>query len=412
MSSPTPGARLDQLRRATDDRIVAGVASGLARAFGIDPVIVRIAFVVLTLVGFAGPILYVAAWLLVPREGAERSALGDALGLASDAQLRTVGLAAAAVIAGLAFLGDASWGVGGWFWWPLWTLAWIAIPLGALYWAIFVRPRQATRQTFVPPPPYQPDAPAAATSADPTTSSTTGDTAMTEPVSQGEATAVLDGPTPPPPAAPPGTPYGAQPPRRPRERWSPALLLLTLSAIVTAMGALGLWSVTQDPLPAATYPAVALGIVVVGLLVGTRVGHPGALIPVGLLLVPVLAAASFLPSLDAGQVDIRPTTAAEVPTVIEQGAGEVRLDLTQVTDPQALAGRELEIRNGLGSTTVYLPEGLDVSVETSLKLGGRIQVFDRVADGRGAELEKDSTAPGAFDIEINGTAGEIVVMNR
>lgn len=235
---------------------------------------------------------------------------------------------------------------------------------------------------------------------------------MTEPVSQGEATAVLDGPTPPPPAAPPGTPYGAQPPRRPRERWSPALLLLTLSAIVTAMGALGLWSVTQDPLPAATYPAVALGIVVVGLLVGTRVGHPGALIPVGLLLVPVLAAASFLPSLDAGQVDIRPTTAAEVPTVIEQGAGEVRLDLTQVTDPQALAGRELEIRNGLGSTTVYLPEGLDVSVETSLKLGGRIQVFDRVADGRGAELEKDSTAPGAFDIEINGTAGEIVVMNR
>lgn len=242
---------------------------------------------------------------------------------------------------------------------------------------------------------------------------------MTESDSPGEATAVLDAPAPPagrppgtPVGPPPGTPTSVVPPRPPRQKWSPALLLLTLSAIATAMGALALWSVVDEPVPAAVYPGVALAITAGGLLVGTRVGHPGALIPVGLLLVPVLAAVSFLPNLDAGQVRREPTTAAAVPVVIEQGAGEVVVDLTAVTDPQNLAGRTLEVRNGLGSTTVYVPDDLDVAVDTSLKLGGRIQVFDRVTDGRGPQLEKSSDAPGAFEIEIHGTAGEIVVMNR
>ena len=48
--------------------MVSGVAGGLGRYFGIDPVIVRIALLFLTLFGGAGVLLYVAAILLVPAD--------------------------------------------------------------------------------------------------------------------------------------------------------------------------------------------------------------------------------------------------------------------------------------------------------------------------------------------------------
>ncbi|MET0467957.1 MAG: PspC domain-containing protein [Aeromicrobium sp.] len=423
MSSPTPGSQLDALRRSTDDKLLGGVSGGIARALNIDPVIVRIGFVVLTVAGFAGPILYAACWLLIPAEGSERSVLGEAFDLKSDSQLRTVGLIVAGVIALAAVLGDTTWGLGGWFWWPLWILVWLAVPvaLAVLLWRLVTRSRQQPAPPqFAPPPPYQP-APAAGTfaaSGDPTTS-LTGDDEMTTPLrpdasdthepTTDEPTTVLDDPGPPgTPPGPPPTPV--MPPARPRQRWSPALLLLTLSAIIAALGALGLWSVTQEPLDAAVYPAVALGIVAAGLFVGTRIGHPGALVPLGVLLIPVLAVASVAPNLSAGEIDLRPTTAAAIAEPIEQGFGRVHVDLTSIQDPQTLSGRTLEIDNGVGETIVVVPEGLDVAVDAELSAGGRIQVFDRVTDGQNPSLERPSDAPGAYRIVINGTAGEIQVV--
>ena len=61
------------LRRPYQDRMLAGVASGLARYFGVDPTLVRIAFVVLTVVGGAGIPLYLAGLLLIPEEGSDQS---------------------------------------------------------------------------------------------------------------------------------------------------------------------------------------------------------------------------------------------------------------------------------------------------------------------------------------------------
>ena len=62
---------LGRLRRSLHDRKVAGVAGGLARHLDIDPVILRVAFVVLAFFGGAGLIIYGACWLLVPEEGSE-----------------------------------------------------------------------------------------------------------------------------------------------------------------------------------------------------------------------------------------------------------------------------------------------------------------------------------------------------
>jgi phage shock protein C len=61
------------LRRSYDDRMLGGVAGGLAHYFGVDAVIVRIAFVVLAFVGGAGIPLYLAGLLLIPEEGSDSS---------------------------------------------------------------------------------------------------------------------------------------------------------------------------------------------------------------------------------------------------------------------------------------------------------------------------------------------------
>src|SRR5688500_73192 len=62
---PEPASRR-RLLRSSPDRVISGVAGGVGRYFGSDPVIVRIALFVLTFFGGAGVLLYVAAVLLVP----------------------------------------------------------------------------------------------------------------------------------------------------------------------------------------------------------------------------------------------------------------------------------------------------------------------------------------------------------
>lgn len=56
-----------KLYRDPDDAKIAGVASGLAAYFGIDPLLVRIAFVVLLFFGGSGLFAYILLWILVPK---------------------------------------------------------------------------------------------------------------------------------------------------------------------------------------------------------------------------------------------------------------------------------------------------------------------------------------------------------
>ena len=63
---------LTRLRRSTTDKHVAGVAGGLGRHLDIDPIIIRVAFVVLTFFGGAGVLAYGALWLLVPDDEEQR----------------------------------------------------------------------------------------------------------------------------------------------------------------------------------------------------------------------------------------------------------------------------------------------------------------------------------------------------
>jgi phage shock protein PspC (stress-responsive transcriptional regulator) len=65
------------LRRPIHDRMLTGVADGLAGYFGVDVTIVRVAFVVLTVAGGAGIPLYLAGLLLIPEEGSDQSIAGS-----------------------------------------------------------------------------------------------------------------------------------------------------------------------------------------------------------------------------------------------------------------------------------------------------------------------------------------------
>jgi phage shock protein PspC (stress-responsive transcriptional regulator) len=72
-------SRCTALRRPARDSVVAGVAAGLARYLGADVMIIRLAFVVLTIVGGAGIPLYLAGLLLIPEEGSDQSITGSLL---------------------------------------------------------------------------------------------------------------------------------------------------------------------------------------------------------------------------------------------------------------------------------------------------------------------------------------------
>jgi len=85
----TTEQRQPSLRRPVKGRMLAGVAAAIARHFHVDVTIVRIAFAVVTIVGFTGlpylgwiPLylagipLYLAGWLLIPEEGSEHSIAG------------------------------------------------------------------------------------------------------------------------------------------------------------------------------------------------------------------------------------------------------------------------------------------------------------------------------------------------
>ncbi len=79
-SSVATGRRPERLHRNRDNRMVAGVADGLAEYFDVDTTLVRVGFVALALFGGLAVPLYLAAWLLIPEEGSDRSVAEDLLG--------------------------------------------------------------------------------------------------------------------------------------------------------------------------------------------------------------------------------------------------------------------------------------------------------------------------------------------
>ncbi|ANH36739.1 PspC domain protein [Nocardioides dokdonensis FR1436] len=349
---------LARLRRSTTDRKIAGVAGGLGRHLDIDPVIVRVLLVVLIFFGGAGLIVYAACWLFVPEDDA------GAAPVRLDDRSRTVVLLLVGGLAVLALLSDVLGGSGGDDWWFLWPLLVVGLLVA---WFVTRRDRRSAAATGGGPP-------AAA------------------------------GPTAPLPA-----------PRAPRRR-GPLLLGFTLALIALAVGVLGTVDLAGASVPAATYPATALAVVGLMLVIGAFFGRAGGLILVGLLLLPVLGVASAADHSDGEDLLRVPATAAGLADAYRLNAGEMVIDLSEVSDLEELDGRTLTLDVDLGRIEVIVPAGLEVRGEAAVSGPGHIDLFGNEAGGIDTTLtstspDRDADAP-LLRIDAEIGVGQIEMRTR
>ena len=349
---------IGRLRRSADDRKIAGVAGGIARHLDVDPLVVRIAFVVLVFFGGGGLLLYAACWVFVPDERTDQAVINI------DERSRTVVLAIATLLAAASAVGDS---FGGWgFPWPL------AI-IGAVVVLFAIKHKPRTHPGPLPGP-----APGGPQTGQPTTA--------VDPMAA----------VPPADAPPqqPGAAYaGYRPPPAPRavdpRKRGPILFWFTMALAAVAVGVVGMAQLAGLDVPGAAYPATVLAVCAVMLLVGAFFGRAGGLIFVGLVAALMTVVASVGSAVPAGQIQTQPTRAADIDDSYRLGAGEITIDLTGVEDLEELDGRTLELYVRFGRVEVIVPaKGLDIDAKGWVE-GGEVLLFgdrsdapdDRTYDG-------------------------------
>ena len=359
---------LGRIRRTTGaDRKVAGVAGGLARHLDIDPIILRVAFVVLVFFGGAGLLLYGACWLLLPEDGSVSAPLS------LDDRNRSIALVVVGAISALLVLGDSIGQFG--FPWPLALVALVAL-LVLIFLDRDRRPRPSA-----PPVPHVPD---------PTT---------------GALTPAVPG-TPVPVA----TTYLPRP-RNPRRR-GPILFWFTMALAALGVGVLGILDLAGAPVADPAYPALVVGTCGVMLLVGAFYGRAGGLIFVGLVAALVLSLATIAQRVDGGDITRRPLAAADVPASLDTSAGEIILDLTDVQDLAALDGKHVELDSDIGRIAVIVPAGLSVQVDANIDGPGHLELFGDERGGIGISDEVHHNAglgTPELSIDADVSIGEIHV---
>ena len=75
-----------RLERNTEDKIIAGVASGVADFFGIDRSLVRVLWAVAVLFGGFGALIYIILWIVLPEAGQDRTVADDFRERVEDSQ--------------------------------------------------------------------------------------------------------------------------------------------------------------------------------------------------------------------------------------------------------------------------------------------------------------------------------------
>jgi len=391
-TGPGPGP-IRRLTRRTDNKMIAGVASGIAAFLGIEPWIVRVGFVVMVPFGGFGVLAYLIAWLLVPIEGSGQSLAGDVLRRPPSGIRSYIGVAL--ILLAVAILASTFSEPG-----VIWAIVLIAF-------GIFL-----FRQDDPEPPDRRPPgggAPGAGGPgggggpgpADTTTPLPPGGLAITTteplgppPVSgQGTATLPADVPvwTPPPPPPDRTAAWGPPPPKRPRRR--PFLGPITFAVALIATGlALVLDNLDVVDLSFGQVLAVFLTVLGGGLLVGTWWGRAWGLIPVGLLAVPVVALAAL-----AGPVPVeggiserlfQPTTPAEVRPTYRLAGGELILDLSKVDFVPGAPPVEASVAGG--RVLVVIPD--EVAADVRGRVGvGSVDLLGHTESG--AQLDSTVTEP-------------------
>ena len=185
----------------------------------------------------------------------------------------------------------------------------------------------------------------------------------------------------------------------PRKR-GPILFWFTLALIALALGLLGIADVAGANIADPAYPALAVAICGVMLVVGAFFGRAGGIILAGLIATVGLAGATAASEWDGDKVNVAPTTAASLDNRYWLDAGEQVIDLRDISDPSSLAGRTLEVEGGVGRIEVILPSGLSARVSADVDGPGNVELF-------GEEYGGIDVNQNAFD--GSGTDPEIII---
>ena len=375
------------LRRSRTDRKFAGVAGGLGQWAGVDPLVFRVLFVVLTFFGGSGILLYAIGWLLVPDEG-ENESEGQRLlnGHTSSSTVTTVVAGVVALILGLVLMGsllDTGPGLGG---------------LGALV-AVIAIVVLVSRNHRGPRPVAPPFAePQVRTPGEPGAYGQTPGTAYTAPAAQQPSSAYAPPPSSYAPTAPllpppPGQHYPTYgpplPPPPPKERSILGRVTLSVAAIVVGV-LIGWNAATDSDVPAQAVIASALAVVGIGLVVGAVIGRARWLVVWGIVLVLLASAAAFADVQLRGGVGDRtwtPRTVADLHTPYRLGVGEATLDLSEL-DLGSTGRQRVEIRQGIGHLLMVVPADVTVLVDADVRAG---EIRWDVDDAFGGQRSQDGT---------------------
>lgn len=365
---------LSRLRRTVGaQRYLGGVAGGLARHFDVDPILIRVAFVVLTLFGGAGLIVYVGCWLLLPEDGVDRAPLQ------LDDKVRDIALLALAGSGVVLVLGQTFGdGIG-------WPMALAAVVIGIV---LLLTRNDRPRQQMAP---WQAPAASAETGAGPQPDYPPGsaDPTAVLPIQQSGAACT-------PPMAPNRMPTPRPP--DPRKR-GPVLFWMTVATVVLGWGVLGMVDVSGADVAPTAYAALAVALTGAALVLSSVWGRGGGLIALGLAASLGLAATA-----GAGVVDSDPVTVTpeRIGGSYSWGAGTYTVDLTDATaNPRRQSHLSAEL--GVGELTVIVPEDVDVVVNAEVGLGD-VTVFGSRQGGPGISYSAERSGEGR-PLQIDARVG-------
>ena len=330
-------------RIEADDK-VAGVAAGIGYRYGVDPQLVRVAFIVSTIIGGAGIALYLACWVALPADGgtaASESAPNDARdgGAPTTANpdklspLRLVALTVLLLAALTATPLDRN--VGG--------LGFVsaALMLGGLWW---LYRRQPVPPGMVPPTPQD---------LDEQDSEVAGTQRLYPAVDSADRGAPL---SPPASGGSPGS------------RLTAGFLGLALLSVatVTAIAIAG----GVEWLTPSRIGAIALAVIGIGLVIGAFLHAGRGLVSVAVPVAGFVILASLVGPVNIsggfGDRDIRPTTAIDLQTEYRVGIGELRLDLRDV---QLSQDHAIDAEAAIGRVEVIVPGGMNIRVSCEARIG-------------------------------------------
>lgn len=383
-TTQTPDERAHSLVRIRDGRIIAGVATGVARRLDLPLWLIRVGFIFLAFFGGFGLALYLAGWLLI-RDETESEAIASRLiqrvdGAAGWIGVGLVGLAVLIFLDGTGVIpGDLAG----------------ALVLGVIG-VLLYRGELGSGSMPGPADETRPEPPTTTSNAEETHAMTTP-TSTTELEQPDKPARTVTVTAPPPPT-----------PRPPREPSKLAPLTFAIGFIV--LGVVGMFDVAlNDFNPTARhYWSIGLTITGLALVVGAWFGRARGLIALGVILVPIVIA-SPIAELDVagsvGERNLDVTSVADVAPNYELGVGSLVLDLSRVDFDGRTVETSAEV--GIGELIVLVPRG--VAVEASGEAGiGEVDLFGRTSNGVGVDRSESRTGDdGTLVIDLSVGIGTV-----